>query len=222
MGYKPPKHSKNKVNIAGDILSKKKPHKKIDVDAMSVLSNWRLAHAYPLNRFYSTLKIWLKNDSLAIIGQRLKRAPSIIEKLKRYNTMNLSQMQDIGGVRAVMSSIPKVRKLESIYRSPRFKHELVDSDDYINKPKNDGYRGLHLIFKYRSTSADKFNNLLIEVQLRTKEQHAWATAVETMDIYQGQSLKLGKGSRKWKRFFKYTSMAFSILENSNPVPFWRN
>ena len=220
MAYIPPQHSKNKVNRAGNFLADKKPSKNItDPDAMTILSNWRLAHAYPLNKFYQSLNIRIKGVDLSgLVGQRLKRAPSIIGKLKRYDTMKLSQMQDIGGVRAVVSNIPKVRKLENIYRSPRFNHELVHWDDYINEPKKDGYRGLHLIFKYRSAKVDDFNNLTIEVQLRTKTQHAWATAVETMDIYLGQSLKLGKGERKWKKFFKYTSMAFSILERSNPVP----
>lgn len=219
MGYESPKYSKNKVNCAGNFLAGKKSKGVTNLDTMDVLSNWRLVHAYPLNKFYNSLKAKLKSiDSSALAGQRLKRAPSIIEKLKRYNTMKLSQMQDIGGVRAVVVNIAKIRKLEKAYRSPRFNHELVHWNDYINTPKTDGYRGLHLIFKYRSVKADDYNNLLIEVQLRTQIQHAWATAVETMDIYLGQALKLGRGDRKWKKFFKYTSMAFSILESSNPVP----
>ncbi len=226
MGYEPPKYSRNKVNYAGDILAKRKKIKSSDkLDAMSILSNWRAAHAYPINTFQSTLRDRLKKiDASAIVGQRLKRAPSIIEKLKRFKTMNLAQMQDIGGLRSVLLSVSKLRKLEEVYRSPRFTHELFGWNDYINKPKTDGYRGLHLIFKYRSTKSEalKYNNLLIELQLRTKIQHDWATAVETMDIYLGQAIKLGKGNRRWKRFFKYTSMAFSILESSPPVPGFKN
>ncbi len=222
MGFEPPKYSRNKVNKAGDILAKRKKIKNSEnFDAMSILGNWRVAHAYPINTFQATLRDRLKRiDESALVGQRLKRAPSIIEKLKRFKTMNLAQMQDIGGLRAVLSNISKLRRLEDVYRSPRFNHELFDWNDYIYKPKSDGYRGLHLIFKYRSTRSEalKYNNLLIELQLRTKIQHDWATAVETMDIYLGQALKLGKGNRRWKRFFKYTSMAFSILESSHPVP----
>jgi len=138
--------------------------------------------------------------------------------------MKLAQMQDIGGLRAVLSSVKKLRMLENVYRSPRFTHELCGWNDYINNPKPDGYRSLHLIFKYRSAKKEalEYNNLLIELQLRTKIQHDWATAVETMDVYLGQALKIGEGSAKWKRFFKYTSMAFSILEDSPPVPGFKN
>lgn len=222
MGFDAPKYSRNQVNHAGELLAKRK---KIggsnSLDAMNVLSNWRAAHAYPVNTFQATLRDRLKKiDPTALVAQRLKRTPSILEKLNRFKTMKLAQMQDIGGLRAVLQSIRKLRKLEDIYRSPRFHHELSDWNDYIEKPKADGYRGLHLIFKYRSSRNDAlvYNNLLIEIQLRTKLQHDWATAVETMDIYLGQALKIGKGNRRWKRFFKYTSMAFSILENSPPVP----
>ena len=219
MAYEPLKYSKNKINCAGNYLSGRKRNSISTAQAMSMLSNWRLVHAYPLNKFYNSLKNRLKKiDPHGLVGQRLKRAPSIIEKLKRFDTMKLVQMQDVGGVRGVVLNINKVRKLEAEYRSPKFNHELVHWNDYIVIPKKDGYRGLHLIFKYRTTKVHDYNNLLIEIQLRTKIQHAWATAVETMDVYQGQSLKLGRGKRVWKKFFKYTSMAFSILESSNPVP----
>lgn len=66
VAYVPPQHSKNVT----------------DPDAMTILSNWRLAHAYPLNKFYQSLKIRIKGVNLSgLVGQRLKRAPSIIEKL---------------------------------------------------------------------------------------------------------------------------------------------
>jgi len=222
MGFETPNYSRNRVNRAGDLLAgRKEPASSDVVDAMAILSNWRVAHAYPVNTFQATLRDRLKKiDSTALVAQRLKRTPSVIEKLSRFKTMQLAQMQDIGGLRAVVSNISKLRKLEDAYRSPRFHHVLFDWNDYIAKPKADGYRGLHLIFRYRSTRPEAlpYNNLLIELQLRTKAQHDWATAVETMDIYLGQALKLGKGSAQWKRFFKYTSMAFSIMESCPPVP----
>jgi ppGpp synthetase/RelA/SpoT-type nucleotidyltranferase len=38
------------------------------------------------------------------VTQRLKRLPTIVDKLARHPNMQLTTMEDIGGVRAVLSS----------------------------------------------------------------------------------------------------------------------
>lgn len=48
----------------------------------------------------------------ALIAQRLKRAESIINKLHRMTSMNLARMQDIGGLRAIVSNLNMVEKLK--------------------------------------------------------------------------------------------------------------
>jgi len=132
-------------------------------------------------------------------------------------------MQDIGGVRAIVNSIDEVRGLEKQYvDTKRFTHELVSHKDYILDPKPDGYRGIHLVFRYNNTLARngiaaEYNGLLIELQLRTKLQHNWATAVETVGVFRQEALKSGKGSADWLEFFTLTSSAFAHLENSPPV-----
>ena len=84
-------------------------------------------------------------DGSAIVAQRLTRAPSIILKLQRFDGMQLARMQDIGGLRAVVGSVAKVRRLEVAYRNAHFKHVLTSSKNYIDEPKDDGYRSIHLI-----------------------------------------------------------------------------
>ena len=101
-------------------------------------------------------------------------------------------MQDIGGLRAVVSSLPRVRALEKIYRERSFAHELIGSKDYIHHPKSDGYRSVHLIFRYRNRRAPAYNGLSLELQLRTKLQHAWATAIYADAITATKSLDDGK------------------------------
>jgi len=102
--------------------------------------------------------------------------------------MQLSRMQDIGGVRAVVNSIKEVRALQSEYQdTKRFTHKLARENDYILDPKTDGYRGVHLVYKYNNTLARnglaaQYKGLAIELQIRTKLQHTWATAVETMGL----------------------------------------
>jgi hypothetical protein len=127
-------------------------------------------------------------------------------------------MQDIAGLRAVLGSMGKLRALEELYRNGRLTHQLHASDDYIEKPKSDGYRSIHLIYKYRNPLAAEYDGLHVELQLRTKLQHAWATAVETVDVFLGQSIKAGKATPKWSRFFTQASAAFALLEACPPVP----
>ncbi len=43
--------------------------------------------------------------------------------------------------------------------------------------------------------------LLIELQLRTRLQHEWATAVETMGTFLQSSLKSSQGPEEWLDFF---------------------
>lgn len=85
-------------------------------------------------------------------------------------------------------------------------------------PKKDGYRSIHLVYKYFNDGAPEFNELLLEIQLRTRLQHSWATAVETMGTFLGQALKSGQGESPWREFFEIASAAFTHVEETEPVP----
>lgn len=224
MAFVEPKFSKSQVNRAGEILVAPDAYSYEEhVWASTVLANWRACHGYPMNTFQATLRQKLKVvDSAAIVAQRLKRAPSIILKLQRFEGMRLARMQDVGGLRAVLGSILKVRKLESAYRSAHFKHELASSKNYIDEPKEDGYRSIHLIYKYHNDGATAFNGLSLELQFRTRLQHAWATAVETMGTFLGQALKSGQGEAQWREFFTVAGAALAVVEKTSPVPGFEN
>lgn len=156
-----------------------------------------------------------------IVAQRLKRLPTIVDKLRRFEGMQLARMQDIGGIRAILPTLKDVYRLEKEYLSSKFTHELVDSDDYIKNPRDkDGYRSLHLIYRYQTSRSpgNEYNGLLVEVQIRSKLQHAWATAVETMGTLLGQALKSGQGEREWLDFFALVSSAFAHIEKTTPIP----
>lgn len=212
------KLTKEEVNRAGELLSTGCDDVNVITKAEIVLGAWRSRHAYPINTFQSTLRDKLEHiDKFAIIAQRLKRTPSIISKLKRFHSMKLSRMQDIGGLRAVVSDINKVNVLVHNYEKSRFEHELIAKKDYIEKPKDSGYRGIHLIYKYKNKRVPQFDGLLIELQIRTKLQHEWATAVETVGTILNHSLKSSFGPKEWLDFFSLTSAAFSRLEKTKPI-----
>lgn len=218
---KVPTISKNRINLAGKVLSENKPNGLTLNDAVSIADSWRACHAYPINTFQATLRRKLKKFSNnPLVAQRLKRMPTIIQKLRIYPKMQLARMQDIGGVRAILNSVHDVYLLAAEYKDKsRFTHQLVGEKDYIKSPRDeDGYRSLHLIYKYHNSIAKKYSGLLVELQIRTKLQHSWATAVETMGTFLGQALKSRLGDKEWLEFFALVSSAFASIENTELLP----
>lgn len=209
--WEEPKYSKKRVDKAGDEIVKAL-HCQEDMD---VFHNWRSAHTYPMQ----IMNYFLRDNSLyvdknSIVVRRLKRAPSIIYKLRREPHMDLSRMEDIGGCRAILSTLNKVRELQDRLKNSSSSNILHRERDYITNPKTSGYRGVHLIYGYNGEK-DKFVNMKVELQIRTKIQHSWATAVEVIDTFTGRSLKSGEGEEKWLRFFKLISIEFEKLESDS-------
>lgn len=185
------------------------------LDAHDVLGNWRASHQFPLNTFKINLRLRARRiDPNALVAQRLKRVPSIISKLQRFPNMALARMQDIGGCRAIVASNSHVYELRDAIVNSRIKHRLVNEKDYIANPKPDGYRGIHLVYRYQSDRKQTYNNHQIELQLRSRMQHAWATAVETMGAVLDQGLKSNQGDAEMLDFFRLVSAGFAHLDGT--------
>jgi acetyl/propionyl-CoA carboxylase alpha subunit len=135
-------------------------------------------------------------------------------------------MQDLGGCRAVLSTVEEVDKLVCTYtqggtaKNPALRHKFIRKKDYISSPKSDGYRSVHLIYGYRSGSKKHamYSDLKIEIQIRSQLQHAWATASEVVSTFTGQALKSNIGDESWKRFFKLMGSEIALREKRQPVP----
>ena len=95
-----PAFSRGEVDRAGRLLARNgvAADPLVIGHALDVINNWRSSHSFPLNTFQMTLR---NRAALIceqpIVARRLKRVPSIFAKLRRFPTMKLSQMQDIGG-----------------------------------------------------------------------------------------------------------------------------
>src|ERR1700735_1742564 len=228
-----PEHTIAEVNEAGDLIIDPPPigsflaaewsaedHDNMEKlqRAYDVVYNFRSSHNFPLNTFQTTLRDKAhKVDSDCIVAQRIKRMPTIIQKLNRRK-FKLSDIQDIGGCRAIVSSVTRVRKLVEEYKDSDLKHALVHEDDYIKSPKVSGYRGYHIVYSYYSDRKKTYNGLKVEMQFRTSLQHAWATAVETVGTFTGQALKSNQGQKKWRRFFALMGSAIALREKCPIVP----
>jgi ppGpp synthetase/RelA/SpoT-type nucleotidyltranferase len=188
--------------------------------AYSVVQNWRTCHVLPLNVIQAGLRGRIRRvEQKAIVAQRLKRFSSIMNKLAREPDMKLSQMQDLGGCRAILSNIPAVTAIYHMYEQPEQRLDEEGSHkcyDYIAKPKDDGYRGIHVVARYHPRLAERapWNGQRIEIQLRTKLQHSFATAVETVTTFTKEPLKFGAGPVEWRRFFSLMGSVFAVREQT--------
>lgn len=191
--------------------------------AISIVSEWRASHTFPLRATY----MMLRRASLAVYPQivmsrRLKRMESIVAKLERSAGAHgkLSTIQDIGGCRVVFPLIDHVGAFANLNKSNLESENFKIRNNYILHPKNDGYRGIHatLRFKPKNPRYSDWDGLRIEIQVRTRIQHAWATALETVDLFSAQKLKWGQGDPKWQRFFALASTLFALKEGVAIVP----
>src|SRR3989344_4884029 len=82
MVWTKPIYNRTKVDNAGHILTNKEVSQEDIENALTVLNNWRSSHGYPMNTFQARLRQMSKKvDDNALVVQRLKRVPSIINKL---------------------------------------------------------------------------------------------------------------------------------------------
>ena len=186
------------------------------LEAVNVVDQWRRAHSDPLRTFQVNLR--RRVGRRGIVATRLKRLPTIIGKLERLQRLRLSQLQDIGGCRVIVGSADQATNLATNLVESRIRHRLLKLDDYIARPRRTGYRGIHLVYSFSSERKSHLNGLNIEIQFRSRLQHQWATAVETVGTFTGNDLKSGRGDSDWLRFFTLMSAAIARRESKPAVP----
>ncbi|MCC4787410.1 RelA/SpoT domain-containing protein [Vibrio splendidus] len=202
-------YSKKQVERAGRCIRKQEG----DVEqAVKVIQNFRSAHTYPLTIIKNL--VWKHVRSLglletATVARRLKRLPTILDKLQRAslngggsgNAIDLRRMQDIGGCRVIVQTKSELEKLNASLDTSRTVHESR-TYSHLGAAKDSGYRGIHRCYKtYSKKSEHAWKGFNIELQLRTKLQHVWATGVEIIDVVENESIKTNptQASKKWKR-----------------------
>jgi hypothetical protein len=220
MPFTTPAYSRSRIRRAGRELIAANVDDATRRKAVEITDNWRLSHGYPLNTIVMNLRNRAqKVAAQPLIAQRLKRRASIEAKLRKMGSgMTLLRMQDLGGCRAIVRTIGQVRELEALHLKARGNQQLIDHRDYIANPRATGYRSIHFVYKHCSPTYPEYDGLRIEVQLRSDLQHAWATAVETVDFFTRQNLKGGEGvgadGDDWLRFFALMSSAIAMRESS--------
>lgn len=191
----------------------------------ALVDQWRASHSYVINTF----NVWLRRkiDASKInaeFAQRLKRRNTVIDKLRRKKPdgtpliRDVTTMQDFAGCRLIFATVDELHSFRDHLLSTmdnvnhRLKHADRNKYNYIDHPKATGYRGIHDIFLHYprphrrgDTASEPWHGLMVEVQYRTRAQHAWATALEISDILDRERTKFGHGEDLRGRFFAMAS-----------------
>ena len=189
-----------------------------------IVSAFRSSHAPLIRILRDSLKNFKLKDENMLISRRIKRMPSIIRKLQRFKNMSLDRIQDLGGVRVILSDLNKVNNFANYLKNVMYKHKdknnflIIREKNYIFEPKDDGYRSIHHVYQYQGKTYPDLRGLCIELQIRTIKEHQWATAVEVLDMVQNSSLKTGIAESQYKTFFKLCSYAIAFIENGYKTP----
>ena len=111
--------------------------------------------------------------------RRLKSPESIEEKLIRYGKevsieSARENIMDIAGIRVVCNFIDDVYAIADMLMEQN-DIRLITKKDYIQNPKPNGYRSLHLVLSVPVFLLDGCENIPVEVQIRTVAMDFWAS-----------------------------------------------
>lgn len=118
-------------------------------------------------------------NPIQTIKSRVKKPLSIVEKLKlrgfEVTVENMEkELTDIAGVRVICSFVEDIYTLSEMLMK-QDDIEVLVVKDYIQNPKENGYRSLHLILSIPIYLSDEKKKMPVEVQFRTIAMDFWAS-----------------------------------------------
>lgn len=133
-------------------------------------------------------KLDILNDESRITGRpspidaiksRVKSPRSIVKKLKRRGfpvslPSMMENLNDIGGIRVICPFIEDIYTVaDMLVRQDDL--TLIEQKDYIENPKPNGYRSLHMILEVPIFLSESTKPVRVELQLRTIAMDFWAS-----------------------------------------------
>ncbi len=120
-----------------------------------------------------------RRNPIETIRSRIKEPMSIAEKLQRRGlavTIDnmVNHLYDIAGIRVTCPFISDVYRVAQMLLN-QDDITLVERKDYIESPKENGYRSLHLIVKVGVYFSEQKREIPVEIQIRTIAMDFWAS-----------------------------------------------
>lgn len=124
-------------------------------------------------------KVGHKRNPIETVKSRIKSPDSIAKKLAKkklpatFDAMT-EHLTDIAGVRVICPYISDIYNIRDILlKQPDI--TLVAEHDYIENPKESGYRSLHIVVETPVYLSKTVHNVKVEIQLRTIAMDFWAS-----------------------------------------------
>lgn len=190
--------------------------------AFEKAQRWRAQHALPTENCFRTLLGTTSDFPDAVLTFRLKRMKSMLAKIRRPESRyQIGTMDDIGGCRIILQDMSQVGgaidRLSSLFTLKQGNNNIKN---YIEEPRRSGYRSCHLI----TVNPGEERVYRVEVQIRTKLQHLWSTAVEAASFVYKSNYKVEKNldevdslEREVRVFFVIVSSLFALEEGTPQV-----
>ena len=164
-----------KRGVANIVQKHAKPYKEL----MAYYRCAMMEVSAKFNVLNEELSLQYDRNPIETIKTRLKSPESIVEKLNRkglpITVESIEEnLNDVAGVRVICSYTSDIYMLSDAFiRQDDI--TLIQRKDYIQNPKPNGYRSLHLIVEIPIFLHDEKRMMKVEVQFRTISMDFWAS-----------------------------------------------
>lgn len=209
--------SKQAIKKLGSRLRKQQnsESKILDNNDIKSLHEYRIWFKEPMSHIFKIVGD-ISSDVYGsrVITYRIKRIESILSKLIREPTMSLTKMGDIVGCRCIVNTEENVYKIVELIKQ---KFNIVFERDYLKTPRQSGYQSYHLVIQLPEDWRT------VEIQIRTDNNHNWATLLEITDLLYNVKVKEGATHKDLEKFHLLRSKKdMSIVEKLQFIELEKN
>ena len=131
-----------------------------------------------LNTIKKYKEVHNNRNPIEYISSRIKSEESMKEKLERKNlpiTLEsaLTKVYDAVGIRIICSYIDDVYEIVDMLKKYN-DLKVIKEKDYIQNPKENGYRSYHIVFQLLLDIAGEIKPVFFEIQIRTIAMDFWS------------------------------------------------
>lgn len=178
----------NIENLKSEIASYTKKAVQSEDNLEEVVQFIKLEHIYSAALEEISTKLHILNQDFQLknahnpihhMERRVKKIPSLLQKLERKGfevsaASAQSNIMDIAGIRVVCNYMSDIYNVEQLLLQ-QSDIKLLKRKDYIQYPKSNGYKSLHIVVSVPVFLTDGTIEAPVEIQLRTIGMDMWAS-----------------------------------------------